>query len=182
MLRDSETTAFFPGFRDGHWRYTLRFVDPIHPRIPRCLNEATPRRKHLLFQLPLLRLEIPPWSDDLFKFNGKWHEMKKKQDSPSFFCSCENCWKRRYPAKCELKNACEFWEDVEAGIFSGNLFWMVLTCFGLKVYTKNVKCAVTTNSSPIVSSSSSPFKSRVSCILGTWILGGVHQIHKFLWN
>ena len=108
----------------------------------------------------------------------KW----KTQDSPSFFCSCENCWKRRYPAKCELKNACEFWEDVEAGIFSGNLFWMVLTCFGLKVYTKNVKCAVTTNSSPIVSSSSSPFKSRVSCILGTWILGGVHQIHKFLWN
>ena len=64
-------------------KYPQIRVHPIHPYpSPRCLNEATPRRKHLLFQLPLLRLEIPPWSDDFFKKRngrhdmGKWHEMK----------------------------------------------------------------------------------------------------------
>lgn len=114
---------------------------------------------------------------------GEWHY---GNTGPFVFCSCENCWKRRYPAKCmktNTNNSNVSWRILEnsekAGIFSGNLFWIVLTCFGLKVYTKNVKCTVTTNSSAIVSSSSSPFKSRVSCILGTWILVAFTKFTNF---
>ena len=153
LLRDSETNRLFSRIPGWHWRGipSDSLIRSIHIH-PRCLNEATPRRKHLLFQLPLLRLEIPPWSDDFF-FNGaamtwgsgtKW----KTQDSPAvFLVHVKTAGKRRYPAKCiktntnnsnvswrVLKNSWEFWEDVEAGIFSGNVFWMVLTCFGLKVY------------------------------------------------
>lgn len=152
----------------------------IHPR---CLNEATPRRKHLLFQLPLLRLEIPPWSDHIstaevalwkhrtLRFLWMWKllETSLPCEMHQIIPTNSNVSRRI------LGNS----EKMLSGIFSGNSFWMVLTCFGLKVHTKNVKCAVTTNSSPIVSSSSSSFKSRI-CILGTWILW-LSPKHRFLW-
>ena len=116
----------------------------------------------------------------------KW----KTQNSPAvFFGSCENCWETsRIPCEMHKNNtnnsnvSWKMLENSEKILRLGSsvaISFGWLTCFGLKVHTKNVKCAVTTNSSPIVSSSSSPLKSRVSCILGTWILVAFTKFTNF---